>query len=322
MEISRRDLLLATTAAMLSKTALAAEWPQKPLKLTIGYTPGGAADAAARPLLAAMERALGQPVVMDYRPGAGGATAAEFISRSAPDGYGLHLIEGSVFTAMPSLRKLSFDPVRSLQPLGLASQSATIVVAHPSLRVSTLAELIQLANSQPGRLTYGTSGIGGINHLSAEYFQSLSDTKLTHDPYKGGAQAMTDLVGGQIQLLFSSLSPAVPFVRDGKIIALGVTTLTRTSSLPQVPTIAEQGFPGFEAATWLGIAAARPLPEAVAQRIARAVAVTVATPSVQAELRANGFEPMPGGPAEMEQRIVADTAKWTRTIRDAKITVE
>lgn len=322
MEISRRNLLVATIGAALTQAAVGAEWPEKPLKLTIGYTPGGAADGAARPLLGGLEKGLGQPVVMDYRPGAGGATAAEAIARSAPDGYSLHLIEGAVFAALPSLRKLAFDPAKSLQPLGLTSQSGTIVVAHPSLKVSTLAELIQLAKSQPGRLSYGTSGIGGMGHLSAEYFQGVSGIRLLHIPYKGGAQAMTDLVGGQIQLLFSSMTPAVPFVREGKIKALGVTTLARASSLPQVPTVAEQGFAGFEAVTWMGVAAARPLPEAVAQKIARAVAATVAMPSVQAELRANGFEPMPGSAAEMEQRIAADAAKWSRIIAEAKITLE
>lgn len=322
MRQGRRDFLLAAAGTAFLNDVPAAAWPERPLKLTIGFPPGGAADGAARPLLPALEATLGQPVVMDYRPGAAGATAAEFVSRSARDGYSIHLIEGSVLTALPSLRRLGFDPGKTLQPLGSACESGTVIVAHPALGVSNLRELIALAKSKPGGLSYGTSGIGGMGHLSAEYFQSFTGTKMLHIPYKGGATAMTDLVGGQVHLLFSSVTPAVPFIKDGKIRALGVTTLARASVLPEVQTLAEQGLDGFESATWLLVAAPRPLPGAVAVRLEQAVAAACSEPGVQAQWRANGFEPLKGNAVETERRIAAETTKWARVIRDAKLTLE
>jgi len=323
--ITRRDILAGATGAALAGIApwsRAAEWPDHPLRLAIGYPPGGSADGVARPLLAPLEKALGQPVVMDYRPGAGGATAAEAVSRAAPDGYAVHLIEGSVMTALPYLRKLAFDPVKTLQPIGMAATGGVVIVAHPSLGLNSIDDLIKAAKASPGKLSYGTSGVGGAQHLAAEQFQASTGIKMLHVPYKGGGPAMTDLVGGQIQLLFSSMTPAIPFVKSGKIKALGVTSLERATSLPDVPTVAEQGVPGFESIVWLAVVAPKGLPDAVARKLAAAVAAATSNPQVQSEIRMQGYEPFVEGPEALAKRIQADSAKWSKIIKDANISLE
>lgn len=323
MSIDRRQLLLAGAAlCMDAHRALAAEWPDRPLRMTIGYPPGGAADGVARPLLAPMAKVLGQPVVMEYKPGAGGATAAEAVARSAPDGYTLHVIEGSVFTALPYLRKLAFDPVRALQPIGVVAVGGVAIVGHPSLKASSIEELIRLAKASGGELAYGTSGMGGAQHLAAEHFQAAAGVKMRHIPYKGGAPAMNDLLGGQIQLLFSSMTPAVPMVKAGKIKALGVTSRARSSSLPDVPTVAERALPGFEAEVWLGVAAPAGLPDAVARKLVAAVAAANADPEVQAQMRGQGYEPSREGPEAFAERIRMDSAKWLKVIKDAQISLD
>lgn len=323
MNTDRRQLLLVgATLCMGAHRALAAEWPERPLRMTIGYPPGGAADGVARPLLTPMAKVLGQPVVMEYKPGAGGATAAETVARSAPDGYAIHLIEGSVFTALPHLRKLAFDPVRALQPIGVVAVGGVAIVAHPSLEASSVDELVRLAKARGGDLAYGTSGIGGAQHLAAEYFQAAAGVKMRHIPYKGGAPAMNDLLGGQIQLLFSSMTPAVPMVKAGKIKALGVTSRMRASSLPYVPTVAERGIAGFEAEVWLGVAAPAGLPDAVVRKLAAALAAATADPDIQAQVREQGYEPSREGPDAFAERIRSDSAKWLKVIKDAQISLD
>jgi tripartite-type tricarboxylate transporter receptor subunit TctC len=322
MKINRRNIVVAGLAGWLgTDRAMAAEWPERPIRLAIGYPPGGAMDGVARPLLEPMAKALGQPVVMDYKPGAGGATAAEAAARAAPDGYAIHLIEGSTFTALPLLRNLGFDPARSLQPIGMVAAGGAIVVAHPSSGISSIADLIQQAKAKPGQLAYGTSGVGGAQHLAAELFQAMTGIRLHHIPYKGGAPAMNDLLGGQIPLLFSSMTPAVPMVTAGKVKALGVTSTARSSSLPDVRTIAEQGVPGFDAEIWLALVAPTGLPATVSAKISAALAAAHGDPSVQAQIRSQGYEPMAEGPNGITARIQRESAKWQKVIKEAQITL-
>lgn len=324
MSTCRRHILtlLSTGALLPLARAGVAEWPEKPLRMTIGYPPGGATDGVARALLPLLSKSLGQPVVMDYRPGAGGATAAEYVAHSPADGYTVHLIEGGVVTALPHLRKLGFDAVRDLQPQGLISTGGAIILAHPSLGISDVKELIAMAKANPGKLQYGTSGIGGAQHLAAEYFQSAAGIKMQHVPYKGGAPAISDLLGGQIQLLFSSMTPAIPIVKAGKVVALGVTSATRSSSLPNLPTVAEQALPGFEAVVWFALVAPAGLPTAVSRKLSAAVTAAVAHPDVQLQIKAQGYEPSLGSPEEVAQRIGAESQKWSTLIKAAKISLE
>ena len=322
MDICRRHVLIAGGLLIGARHVDAATWPERALRMTIGYPPGGAADGVARLLLEPMSKALGQPLVMDYKPGAGGATAAEAVARAVPDGYALHLIEASVFTALPHLRKLAFDPVRALQPIGMVAVGGVLIVAHPSAGMFNLTELIKAAKASPGQLAYGTSGVGGAQHLAAEHFQAAAGIKLRHIPYKGGAPAMNDLLGGQIPLLFSSMTPAVPMVKSGRIKALGVTSVARSSLLPEVPTVAEQGLPGFESEVWLAVAGPVGLPDAVSRKIGAALAAANADPGVQAQIRSQGYEPVSEGPKEIIDRIRRDGLKWSRIIKDSGISLE
>lgn len=323
MNVKRRSLLGAGAGlALCTGRAVAAEWPERAVRMTIGYPPGGATDGVARPLLNPMSGALGHPVVMEYKPGAGGATAAEAVARSTPDGYTIHLIEGSVYTALPHLRKLAFDPVRTLAPIGMVAAGGVAIVAHPSLGISNVADLVALLKSNPGKLEYGTSGMGGAQHLAAELFQASTGVRMLHVPYKGGAPAMSDLLGGQIKLLFSSMTPAVPMVKAGKIQALGVTSLMRSSSLPDVPTVAEQGVAGFEAVVWLAVAAPAGVPQAVLRKLSAALAAATADPDVQAQIKAQGYEPSAEGQVRVTERIRADSVKWSRIIKDARISLD
>jgi len=324
MHLSRRAIISAGAGLSLcGHRAIAAQWPERAIRLTIGFPPGGSLDGVGRPLLAPLEKLLGQPVVMDYRPGAAGATAAEYASRAPADGYALTLIEGGVFTALPYLRHLSFDPVKALAPLGMVAVGpGAVIVAHPSLGVSNVPELVRLAKSRPREIDYGTSGVGGAQHLVAEYFHHRAGIKMTHVPYKGGAQAMTDLLGGQIKLLFSSMAPAIPFVKSGRINALGVTSPKRSSSLPAVPTVGEQDATGIESEVWVAVAAPRGVPASIADRIAAALSTVTADSVVQTELENLGFEPSSGSPAEVLDRIDRESRRWVRIIKDANITVE
>lgn len=324
MILTRRSMLTLGGGFLVGTQGLArgADWPERPLRMVIGYPPGGATDGVARALLAPLMKALGQPVVMEYKPGAGGATAAEHVARSAPDGYTLHLIEGSVFTALPQLRKLGFDPVRSLQPIGMAATGGVAIVATPSIGLSTIADLIDAARASPGKLSYGTSGAGGAQHLVAELFQSAARIQLQHVPYKGGSSAMNDLLGGQIQLLFSSMTPAIPMVKAGRIKALGVTSRVRSSSLPDVATVAEQAIPGFDAEVWLAIVAPAGVPDAVAGRLRSAFQAAIADPNVQAQVRSQGYEPTQSGPTDISERIQVDSLRWSKIIKEAGVTLE
>ncbi|MFZ9377697.1 MAG: tripartite tricarboxylate transporter substrate-binding protein, partial [Burkholderiaceae bacterium] len=219
-------------------------------------------------------------------------------------------------------KKLSYDPVKSFSPIGIACSGGTALVAHPSVSANNLEELLRLIRAKPGGMTYGTSGIGGAGHLAGELFQSMTKTDMVHVPYKGGGPAMVELLGGQVPLLFASMPTAVPHIKSGKIKVLGVTSATRSSALPQAPTIAEQGLSGFEAAIWWGLLGPAGMPADIVQKLNAAMNAALSDAAVAEKVRSQGYEPMTSTPAECAARIVADLAKWGKVIRDAKITFE
>jgi tripartite-type tricarboxylate transporter receptor subunit TctC len=320
---SRRRVLAASAAAPLAvamprAVAQQGGWPDKPVRLILGYPPGGAADGVARPREPRLQAGLGQPRVFDYKPGAGATLAAALCAKAAPDGYTLHLTDAGPMCIVPAGKKLPYDPLADFTPIGNVCAGGTLVVAHPSLGVKSIADLVAAAKAKPG-LVYGTSGVGGAGHLAAELLQSMAGVQLTHAPYKGGNQAAADLVGGQIPLLFSSMSTAIPFVQQGKIVALGVTSATRASVLPDVPTVAEQGLPGFEASLWFGLVGPAKLPAEIVTKAHAALTATLADRAVQDAIRRQGYEPVPGSTAEFAARIRADGEKWAKVVRDAKI---
>jgi tripartite-type tricarboxylate transporter receptor subunit TctC len=321
----KRRLLVQGALALPLATAMnrafaqqTAGWPDRPIKVVLGYPPGGAADGAARPLEPRLQASLGQPILFDYRPGAGATVAAAFTAKAAPDGYTLHLTDSGPMTILPGGKRLPYDAFESFTPIGMVCSGGTLLVAHPSVAARNVPELVALLKAKPG-MTYGTSGVGGAGHLAAELLQAMAGVSMTHVPYKGGSQAVTDLVGGQVPLLFSSMATAIPFVQGGKINALAVTSSTRASALPDVSTVAEQGLAGFEASVWFAMVGPARLPADIVARVNAAQNAALADPAVQAAIRKQGYEPQPGSPADLARQIRLDSDKWGKVIRDAKI---
>src|SRR6266480_2747816 len=262
-------LRFAAVAALLAtslSTAHAQAYPSKPIRLMIGYTAGGSAEAGARPLARALEPLLGQPLVFEYRPGNAGGVAMEAIARAPNDGYSLYYFDSGPLTVAPHLGKVGYDNIKSFTQLGHVCGSGSMLVVHPSTPFWSVADVIAHSRREPDKWSYGTSGVGGPHHLSGEYFKSVTGANLLHVPYKGGGPAMTDLMGGQIPMLFSSLGPAVGAVKSGKIRPLAVTSLKRSAAFPDVPTMDELGLKGFDSTAWYGVLGPAGLPQEVVAR--------------------------------------------------------
>jgi len=297
-------------------------WPTKPIRMVIGFPPGGGADSVVRVFAPGMERILGQPIVMDYRPGAGATLAAEHAAKSPADGYTFHYIDSAPLTISPNLRKLGYDPLASFAPVSLVLRGGYVLVGHPSVPAQTLRELLDVARTRPDSLSFGSSGIGGSGHLAGELMAAVTGARIVHVPYKGGAQSMSDLIGGQIQLLFASAPTAVPQVRAGKIRAFAVTVPERLAALPDVPTFAEQGVAGYEASVWFAMVAPAGTPSGIVARVREALLASLAAPEVVAAIRRQGYEVATTTPAALADLIGADLAKWGKVIRDASISAE
>src|SRR5215212_3444455 len=258
-------------AASLS-AALAQSYPSKPIRVMIGYAPGGSADAGVRPLARALEPLIGQPLVIENRPGNAGGVAMEAIARAAADGYTLYYFDSGPLTVAPHISKVGYNNITSFTHLGHVCGSGSMLVVHPSTPFNSVADVVATSKREPTKWSYGTSGIGGPHHLSGEYFKSVTGANLLHVPYKGGGPAMTDLMGGQVPMLFSSLAPAVGAVKGGKIRAIAVTSPQRSSAFPDVPTMDELGLKGFDSTAWYGIVGPAGLPQEVLARWTQALA--------------------------------------------------
>jgi tripartite-type tricarboxylate transporter receptor subunit TctC len=307
----------------VSIAAFAQSWPAKPIRLILGYPTGGATDAMARPLIPKMEPLLNkQPIIIEYRPGAGATAGAIAAANAAPDGYTLHLIDAGPATIVPNTQKLPYDPLRSFAPIGLICAGGTAIVAHPSVPANSLHEMLKLAKSLPSKLTYGTSGVAGAGHMAAELLQLATQVQMVHIAYKGGGPAMTDLLGGHVPVLFASMGTAVPHIKSGKIKAFAVTSATRVPAIPDVPTVAELGFPGFEALIWFGLVAPANTPPDIIARVSHALTTALADKSVQDAIRNLGYEPVINTPEEFAAVIRNDLEKWRKVVHEAKIKVE
>lgn len=315
-------LAVLAAALVASPPAAAQGYPNKPVRVLLGYTPGGAADGAMRPLAKVLEPLLGQPIVIEPRPGAAGAVAADVISKSAPDGYTLYLADSGPLTVAPHLTKVAYNGITSFTHLGSVCILPSLLVAHPSVPATTVAELIALSKREPGKWSYGTSGIAGPHHMSGEYFKSFTGADLLHVPYKGGAPAMTDLIGGQVPLLFSSLGPAVGPVKTGRIRALAVTSAKRSAAFPDVPTLDELGLKGFESSAWFGLIGPAGLPAEVVSRLSQALLKAGEDRGLQENYKAAGCDPDFANPARTLEKVKADMAKWAKVIKDANIKAE
>jgi tripartite-type tricarboxylate transporter receptor subunit TctC len=305
--------LLAATllAGFTGNTARAqSDYPNKPIRLVVGFTPGSVADITARVLGNRMGQILGQSVVVENRPGAGSNLAAEFVARSAKDGYTLFL-PGSANIANAAINpNLPFDVAKDFAPIALVSAAAVILVVHPSLAVNNIQELIALAKSKPGELSYASTGIGSAPHFSGELFMQRTGTKLVHVPYQGSPQAATDLLAGRVQVMFSPATAVISLVQDGRLKVLASAGSKRPGILPDVPTMIESGMPDFDTAIWFGLMAPAGTPREVIDKLARTVREAVKSGDVVAAWRPQGVDPLDGGPDELARLIASELKRW------------
>jgi tripartite-type tricarboxylate transporter receptor subunit TctC len=291
--------------------------------MLVGFPPGGTNDLMARIVAQKLGESLGQPVVVENRPGASGVIAAEVTARAAPDGYTLMLGSTGTNTIAPALNaRLPYDPVRDLAPVGLVGIASSALVVNAAVPAGSVAELVALAKSRPGKLTYASSGNGTTLHLGGELFKLLAGVDLLHVPYKGNAQALNDVAGGQVDLIFSALPPALPLAKAGKVRILGVGMPERLRSAPELPTIAEQGVPGYEMWTWYGVFATGGTPTGAIERISRDLRAALADTRVREQIAAQGAEASSSTPAELRALVATELEKWARVVNAAGIRAE
>jgi tripartite-type tricarboxylate transporter receptor subunit TctC len=311
--------LLLLCALLAAGSARADDYPSKSIRLIVPFAAGGAVGAVARVLSTPLSTSLGQPVVVDNRGGAGGIIGMDAVAKAAPDGYTL-LLAHSGLTYMPGLyKKLPFDPVKDFAGVITAVSGSYVLAVSAQAPFKTVAELVAYAKDNPGKLTYGSAGIGSTLHLAAEFFRRAAGIDILHVPYKGAAQATTDLVGGQVQMMFGPLVAIMPLADAGKLRALAVTSVKRSALAPSVPTMIESGIPGFEVTGWYGLAAPAGTPKAVIEKLNNETNTALKSAEVIEQFRLQGYEPLGGSPEEMNAQIKADTVRWTRIIQDAGI---
>jgi tripartite-type tricarboxylate transporter receptor subunit TctC len=298
-------------------------YPDRPLRLIVPFPPGGGNDILARAVGQRLAESLGQQIIVDNRGGAGGMIGGALAATADPDGYTLFLGSMGSLAHNPALRpKLPYNPPRDFAAVSLLATSAFILVVHPGVPASSVRELIALARAKPGALNYGSSGTGSSLHMVGELFKHSAGVNIVHVPYKGTAPALTDLIAGQVQMVFSTMPPALPQVKAGKMRALGVTTITRAKSAPEVPTIAEAGVPGFEVQNWQGLVVPAKTPRAIVERLNREVVMVLALPAMIDALGAQGLDPLSNTPAQFDKLIRAEIDKWRKLVQATGIHVE
>ena len=290
---------------------------QTPVRFVVGFTPGGPSDILARSLAEKLSGPLGQPVVVENRPGAGGNLAAEVVAKSAPDGNTWLLGNNSILATNQALyRHLSYDPVRDFAPVALVAIQPNILVVHPSVPAHSVPELIAYAKSRPGKLNYASSGAGAAAHLAGELFKAMTGVQMVHVPYKGAQPALTDVIAGQCQLMFATSASVLPYIKAGRLRALAVTTAQRSRSVPDLPTVGES-VPGFEAITWHGVVVPSATPAATVERLNRAINTVLGQPDLHDRLQNLGAETAIGSPQDFAAYIAREIPKWTKVVRDS-----
>jgi len=316
----RAALSLAATLAILAPHAARAAdaYPAKPMRFVVAFPPGGGTDIIARSIAQKLAERIAQQVVVDNRPGAGGNIGTDIVAKSAPDGYTMLMGSAGPLAINASLfGKMPFDPIKDLAPVTLAASTPNVLVVHPSLRAATVKELIALAKARPGEINFASSGHGTPAHLAGELFNSMVGVKMVHVPYKGAAPALADLLGGQVQLMFSTMPPALPHVKDGKLRALAVTSAKRSPAAPDLPTLDEIALPGFEANTWHGVVVPAGTPRAIIARLNREIVAILHLPDVVERFSSQGAEALGSTPEEFAAYIRSETLKWAKVVRDS-----
>jgi tripartite-type tricarboxylate transporter receptor subunit TctC len=316
-------VLALVVAAGLSAPAAADDYPSRPITLVVPYSAGGGNDLMARVAAEHMSKDLGQQIVIENRGGAGGSIATRQVARAAPDGYTLVLGGTGTLAVNPTLyANPGYDPRKDFTPVGMIGTSALVVLVNPSLPAKSIAELVALAKKEPGKLNYASAGAGSGIHLAAALFAHMTGTKLTHIPYKGTGPALNDLIAGHVSIYFSSLPPAIGLITSGKVRALAVTGPTRSSLLPDLPTVAEAGVPGYEAVLHYGIVAPAGTPQPIVEKLNKALRTAVASPEVKSRLATTGAEPFASTAAEYAADIDREEKKWSEIVKISGAKVE
>ena len=311
-------------AMLLSTSTAAQDYPTRPIRVIVPFTAGAGTDIVGRAIAQALNDAWKQSVVVDNRPGAGGTIAGELVARASADGYTLMLGNVSTLAIAPALNpKLSYNPLRDFAPITLITTSENVLVLHPSVPVLSMKEFIAYARANPRKLNYGSSGNGTTSHLGGAMFVSMTGTEMTHVPYKGSGPMLTDLLAGQLQLSFSSVPTALPHIKSGRLRALAVTLLTRSSVLPDLPTVQEAaGLKGFEISLWQGIVAPAATPRAIVMKLNQQIAASLRTPDLKNKLTVQGLEAVGNTPEQFGAYIREEIAKWTRVVQSSGARVE
>ncbi len=309
--------------ALASFTADGADYPVKTVRMVVPFAAGGSTDLLARNIAQRLNEAWKQPVIVDNRAGGGGIVGSEFVVKSAPDGY--TVLMGTVTTHAVSVslyRKLPFDPQRDFTPIIEIAHIPQMLSVHPSIPVRSVKEMVALARSRPSELNYGTAGSGSASHMAMEYFQSMAKIKVVHVPYKGTGPALIELLGGHLAMMFDVIMTSLPHVQSGKLRTLGISGVKRSPITPDVPTIAESGYPGYEAMVWFGFFSPAGTPSDVVRRINEETARSLQSPKMREVLALQGLEVVAGTPAELANRVSTEIAKWRKVIQDAGIKLD
>ncbi|MFZ9195663.1 MAG: Bug family tripartite tricarboxylate transporter substrate binding protein [Burkholderiales bacterium] len=318
-----RTLFAAAAGAVLAMAAgssVAEEYPARPIRIIVGFPPGGATDLVARIIAPKLGDALKQQVVIDNRAGANGTIGAELAAKATPDGYSLHLGTLGALVISPTITKVPYDPLKDFATISLAVQLQNMFIVHPTVAARSINDLIALAKQKPGALNYASSGLGSPGHLAGELFKTMAKVEMTHIPYKGGGPALNDLLGGQLPVFVAVISTGVPPVKSGRVMALAVTGAKRSAALPDVPTVAETAsLKGYEASNWYGMMAPADTPKPIINRLQKDLNAVLNNSSVRDQLASQGIESAPSTPEEFTNYIRSETAKWSKVIRAANL---
>lgn len=322
--ISNKPLSVITGViiAALAGTSVAQEFPSKPVRLIVPYSPGGSADASARVIAERLSERFKQQVVIENRTGAAGNIGSKAVVDAAPDGHTILLGFDGTLAVLPSIGKMPYNPATDLAPITQLNNATLILVAHPSVPAKNMTELLTYARANPGKLSFGTTGTGTTPHMGGELIALRANIQWTHIPYKGGAQALGDLLGGQIPLVYTAVATAAQHINAGKAVGIGVTGARRSPGLPNVPTLAESGLPGFDVSSWFALFAPAKTPRPIIDRIQRDVAAVLAIPEIRERYTLLGLEPVAGTPEELATVLRNDTARWAQVVKQANIRSE
>lgn len=319
--MNRLFALLLISAALPAHAA--DSYPSRPVRFVVGFPPGGPSDTIARVLAVKLGEGLGQTVIVDNRAGAGGNLSAEIVAKAQPDGYTIVLGTGSPMVIAPITgQKVGFNADRDFAPVSKVGESMGLLAAHPSVPVANVNDLVALAKAKPGDIDYASSGVGTVHHLAAELLSSMTGIKMVHVPYKGSGAVLPAMLGGQVKIGFGPIVPAIPHVKTGKLKALGVTAAKRSGAAPDIPTIAEQGYKGFEASSWYGVFVPARTPRAAIARLNKEIGIAVNAPDVRQRLLRDGVEPDAGTPEQLTALVMAERKRWDKVIKAAGIKFE